>query len=146
MGGREGGRERERDPCPFCPSLPSLPFPLPSFSSFPSLSLALPLLLHPSPSRSLPLSPAPFLSPSLPASLSLALPRSPFHSPSLSPGHSRDVEPGRSWPAGPVAPRVLRIAPNRAAAPRDSRFGQNERIGDSAIWRFSNSLKNFKLK
>ena len=29
--------------------------------------------------------------------------------------------------------RVVRIAPNRAAAPRDSRFGQNERLGDSAI-------------
>ena len=31
--------------------------------------------------------------------------------------------------------RVGRIAPNRAAAPRDSRFGQNERLGDSAIRR-----------
>ena len=37
------------------------------------------------------------------------------------------------------AARVVRIAPNRAAAPRDSRFGQNERLGDSAIRRFGNS-------
>ena len=29
--------------------------------------------------------------------------------------------------------RVVLIAPNRAAAPRDSRFGQNERLGDSVI-------------
>ena len=36
-------------------------------------------------------------------------------------------------------PRVVRIAPNRAAAPRDSRFGQNERLGDSAIRRFGSS-------
>ena len=34
---------------------------------------------------------------------------------------------------------VVRIAPNRAAAPRDSRLGQNERLGDSAIRRFGNS-------
>ena len=34
---------------------------------------------------------------------------------------------------------VVRIAPNRAAAPRDSRFGRNERLGDSAIRRFGNS-------
>ena len=41
------------------------------------------------------------------------------------------------WPIPEVycraAVRVVRIAPNRAAAPRDSRFGQNERLGDSAI-------------
>ena len=37
------------------------------------------------------------------------------------------------------AVRVVRIALNRAAAPRDSRFGQNERLGDSAIRRFGNS-------
>ena len=36
------------------------------------------------------------------------------------------------FPVAAVA-RVVRIAPNRAAAPRDSRFGQNERLGDSAI-------------
>ena len=36
-------------------------------------------------------------------------------------------------------PRVVRIAPNRAAAPRDLRFGQNERLGASAIRRFGNS-------
>ena len=35
--------------------------------------------------------------------------------------------------AGVAGCRVVRIAPNRAAAPRDSRFGQNERLGDSAI-------------
>ena len=35
--------------------------------------------------------------------------------------------------------RIGRITPNRAAAPRDSRFGQNERPGDSAIRRFGNS-------
>ena len=35
--------------------------------------------------------------------------------------------------------RVVRIAPNHAAAPRHSRFGQNERLGDSAIRRFGNS-------
>ena len=35
--------------------------------------------------------------------------------------------------------RVVRVAPNRAAAPRDSRFGQNKRLGDSAIRRFGNS-------
>ena len=29
--------------------------------------------------------------------------------------------------------RVVRIAPNPAAAPRDSRFGQNELLGDSVI-------------
>ena len=38
-----------------------------------------------------------------------------------------------------LAGRVVRIAPNRAAAPRDSRFGQNERLGDSAIRRFGSS-------
>ena len=47
------------------------------------------------------------------------------------------------WPIPEVycraAVRVVRIAPNRAAAPRDSRFGQNERLGDSAIRRFGNS-------
>ena len=38
-----------------------------------------------------------------------------------------------------LAVRVGRITPNRAAAPRDSRFGQNERLCDSAIRRFGNS-------
>ena len=38
------------------------------------------------------------------------------------------------------ATRVVRIAPNRAAAPRDSRFDQNERLGDSAIRRFGDCV------
>ena len=38
-----------------------------------------------------------------------------------------------------ITPRVVRIAPNRAAAPRDSGFGQNESLGDSTIRRFGNS-------
>ena len=42
-------------------------------------------------------------------------------------------------PVSPALARVGRIAPNRAAAPHDLRFGQNERIADSAIWRFCNS-------
>ena len=36
----------------------------------------------------------------------------------------------------PTRARTQGIAPSRAAAPRDSRFGQNERLGDSAIRRF----------
>ena len=43
---------------------------------------------------------------------------------------------GRAVDAG----RVVRIAPNRAAAPRNSRFGQNERLSDSAIRRFGDSV------
>ena len=41
--------------------------------------------------------------------------------------------------AAAVTRRVVRIAPNRAAAPRDSRFRQNERHCYSAIWRLGNS-------
>ena len=37
---------------------------------------------------------------------------------------------------GRARTRVGRIAPNRAAAPRDSRFGQKERLGDSRDSRF----------
>ena len=35
--------------------------------------------------------------------------------------------------------RAVRIAPNRAAAPRDLQYGQNERLSDLAIQRFCNS-------
>ena len=37
-----------------------------------------------------------------------------------------------------ASPRVVRFAPNRAAAPRDSRFGQNECLCDLAIQRLGN--------
>ena len=56
------------------------------------------------------------------------------------PSASQDQQPALDQQLATVLPaRVVRIAPNRAAAPRDSRFGQNELLGDSAIRRFGDS-------
>ena len=48
----------------------------------------------------------------------------------------------RRWTLRVVTVRVVLIAPNRAAAPRDSLFGQNEPLCDSAILRDSRFGQN----